>query len=372
MMNDLSDAFAKKVCEERGMEAHNINAKNALHFALKITHKPVFIALLDAGANVNDVFEGETPLHIAVQRNFLEAVALLLEKGADSNKTASIYFSAEKLFSGWLNSNAQPDMDYTGDWNIHGYTPLHFAASRNNIEIVKLLLKFKANVHIVDKDGWTPLHLASDLGHKDVVKLLLDHNANVNARCNRKIVINADNPRGTNYSGRTSLHLAALCNRKDIIDILLNKGADIDAPDYRSWTALHIACYYGYFEIAQLLLDRGANMEAEGHERWRPLHEACSQGNTEIVKLLVGRGADIEATKTWGDTPLHWAIWHGHLETVKALVELGADIFVEDDKGHAAIRKAQMKDYPDIIAYLLELCWSKNSLENHIICMNHF
>lgn len=62
--------------------------------------------------------------------------------------------------------------------NNFGATPLHYASSNNNVEIVKLLLENGANPNSVNSHLETPLHLAVGEGaDSKVVSLLLDYNA---------------------------------------------------------------------------------------------------------------------------------------------------------------------------------------------------
>ena len=56
-----------------------------------------------------------------------------------------------------------------------GYTPLHFAASVGDKDLVDLLLASKAQVNARANDGGTPLHFAADTGHRDVAELLSQH-----------------------------------------------------------------------------------------------------------------------------------------------------------------------------------------------------
>ena len=58
---------------------------------------------------------------------------------------------------------------------ISGYTALHWAAKRGNLNVVKLLAgSYSAHVNAKSNGGYTPLHLASRFGHQDVVDLLVE------------------------------------------------------------------------------------------------------------------------------------------------------------------------------------------------------
>ena len=78
-------------------------------------------------------------------------------------------------------------------------TPLHFAAFKGRLDVVKLLLEAKASMTVEDTEGWerlgrlggmrwawsargsSPLHNAAFYGHIDVVKMLVEAKAPVAA-----------------------------------------------------------------------------------------------------------------------------------------------------------------------------------------------
>jgi len=75
-----------------------------------------------------------------------------------------------------------------------GITPLHTAAYHGHTEIVKLLLKRKADINAKDKDGETPLIAALTSGHTEIGELLINKGAGVNIKTK---------------NGRPTIHFAA-------------------------------------------------------------------------------------------------------------------------------------------------------------------
>ena len=68
------------------------------------------------------------------------------------------------------------DFDY-----VH-QTAVHWAAKRNTVDILKILLSSGGNPNLADMGGRTPLFLASKLGCLASVKMLLAHGAKPNIR----------------------------------------------------------------------------------------------------------------------------------------------------------------------------------------------
>ncbi|XP_052823265.1 BRCA1-associated RING domain protein 1 [Octopus bimaculoides] len=64
--------------------------------------------------------------------------------------------------------------------NAKGETPLHVAVIKNNLAKVQVLLTEGANVNTKDHAGWTPLHEACNHGYEKIVKVLLDSGALIN------------------------------------------------------------------------------------------------------------------------------------------------------------------------------------------------
>jgi len=107
--------------------------------------------LLDYGADIDysgEPFEEETALHMAVGMRSVQIVTLLVNRGADVNKSINM-----------------------------GLSPLHYAVATANYAVIKLLLDRGANPRCKKMNHQTPLHAAAQKKQIDIIKLLLAHGA---------------------------------------------------------------------------------------------------------------------------------------------------------------------------------------------------
>lgn len=134
--------------------------------------------LLESGADPNITNQmGETPLHQAADNSEYCLAKKLLDYKADPNlkthegETAlhqAIYRGDDKIVKLLLNHNANPNEKNF----ISGKTPLHISAEFSQIECANLLLSFKADVRLKDKNGQKPIDLARD---EEIVENLIEY-----------------------------------------------------------------------------------------------------------------------------------------------------------------------------------------------------
>ena len=104
-------------------------------------------------------------------------------------------------------------------------------------QIVRILLEHSANINISDIRGATPLHRAASKGNLDVVKLLLKFKGNLSLEINVKDVY-----------GNTPLHLACEEDRREEAKLLVENGASLEVKNRETKTPLDV-CSHGLFRI---------------------------------------------------------------------------------------------------------------------------
>ena len=98
---------------------------------------------------------------------------------------------------------------------LNNLTSLQNTAMYGQVELVKILLKYNADVNSTDEGGYTTLHLASAEGCVEIVKILIENQANIN-----QITLDNNTPL---IEALTNHHL-----EPEVIKALMAAGADPD------------------------------------------------------------------------------------------------------------------------------------------------
>ena len=233
--------------------------------------------LVDAGADKNEALpDGTPPLTLAAYSGHTGVATLLLEKGADPN-------AAEV-----------------------GFTALHAAILRRDIQLLRTLLTFKANPSARMTKG-TPMRRTSQDFDLPVI-----------------------------YLGATPFALAARYLETEMVRELAKAGADITVPLADGATPLMLAVGHGFqnnLDRRGLSIVDGGKLEGEDRV-------------IDTVTALLELGADVNATRKGGETALHVATVRGYNQAIKLLTGKGASVNARNANGQTALGLIASREKP--------------------------
>jgi ankyrin repeat protein len=361
----------------------------ALLFASKNGSGALIQLLLGHGAPLETcAANGFTPLLLAVQGGHAEAVRIILDAGANPDKSSE---SETKDF--WRSRDSTR-------------TPLELAVEGAHTEIVDLLLKQGADTETTGSRWETALEIAASSGHKDIVAHLLDAGAlrlqeafNKAYHKNHEDIIGLLTIQGVEFTHPHDAHVywhgrwpllpqdTALSTDLDLrvttttwtewpddfeiaesgniedVHQYLDAGGDVDVAHSNGHTALLSAVANDYQDIVALLLANGAdcNIEIDG---CTALLLAAGNGNHQIVAELITFGADTRF-RSCGDRWDAYALaaFHGHVRVLEVLFDAIGETFPEYEDRYRfrdshclpkdAIFDAASNGHSDMVKFLL-------------------
>lgn len=249
---------------------------------------------------------GYTPLLFAARHGRIENIRLLLDAGADVNEAAPT-----------------------------GESALVVASFSGQGRAAALLLARGADPNDQGA-GYTPLHTAVVRGDLELVEALCARGADPNAR-----LIEGSQQRREAYwfalserwRGATPFWLAAKFAEVDIMRALVDKGADPLLAADDGTTPLMSIAGIGY-RPGSIGMNR--RNQGIGPDAARLLKAANEQPTLEGTRLVLALGADVNAANDTGNTAAHGAAVLGYASVVELLAEHGADLGVRNQRGQTA------------------------------------
>lgn len=339
-----------------------------------------------------------TPLTFASKLGRLHMVSALIEKGADPNLCS--HFERGKSV---------------------GLTALHEASKFGRLQIVDYLIAHGSNVNALDSRGWTPVHNAICRDNIDVALKLLCNGADPRqtflislpdvknltlirrssilfsagpdkwhvhkpsfyewncltfaANCHQPELVDKlvrdyfQKDVGLRKTfGRTALHEAVILpedlnldkesliqKRHETLEILLKAGVNPNIQDDVGKTALH-----HFFDLANiakvvvkkypkivastvcLLHDYGANINVADINGRTLAHQAAALGDFEVMKLLLELGGCFTIPDSDGNTPAHIAALHHNFKVLQCLLDHAPHADLKNFHGDTVLHVAIM------------------------------
>lgn len=202
-----------------------------------------------------------------------------------------------------------------------GFTALHWAAERNNPELVDLLIAADANVKAASRYHVTPLYLACTNGNAAIAEKLLKAGAD---------------PNETALDGQTALMTAAANGNAETVRLLLKRGANPNAAEpTHGQTALMWAAAEGNTAAEEELVEFGAHVNTRSKTGFTPLLFAVREARIDTAKSLLRHGANVNDVTPDGTNALNMAVVNAYFEMAGVLLDFGADPNMPDPRGSA-------------------------------------
>ncbi|PKS07852.1 hypothetical protein jhhlp_006460 [Lomentospora prolificans] len=208
---------------------------------------------------------------------------------------------------------------YASVKDADGRLPIHWAASANSVDVVRLLVGLPDfDPDIQDDSGWSPFMIAANIkDSEEILSILLAKGADINQR---------------NHNGQVN-QFPGLCY------------VAVCSPAANG-TALHLIASKGNTELAHILFQQQPPVSSRVRDRrgQYPIHRAAAAGSTPMIKLLLSHKSPIDATDVSGYTPFHHAVAEGHGDAAVTLMKAGADTRKRDVDGMLAIQLSPDKE----------------------------
>lgn len=299
--------------------------ESILHLALKSRNHATFNTLLVAGANMNTEMENQQHILVsACGHGDTTLVELLLASGVDVNVSGTKPFTYHSV-------------------PYEKATPLNAACTAGHLSVVRLLLDHGADIEKTNGSSTTPL-MAAIRGEKvehaiyvtppseaaedcklEIVKELLSAGATIRGPPTESNALAETIIGGPSIKSNA---LAEACNSRQhmVIELLLEVLSGTQYEAEVCGEALSAAMKGGNDDMACLLLEHGMSPSFE------MLRQACSAGMLKMVKMLVDKGIHINEDDG-NDAPLlHVAASHSRPDIVQFLIDRGATVMLRSTK----------------------------------------
>jgi ankyrin repeat protein len=291
----------------------------ALHLAALRNQHDAIRLLIERGADLNrrDFPDNAAPLHFAAAHGDLETIGLLVDAGADLEGKGDDYGIG---VLGWATCFRVLRQDVADYLIGHGAAlNIWTAIALDRADELRAMIardpSLLSSRMTRNQHRRTPMHHAAAKNQVGIVRLLLELGADPLAR---------------DATGATALTTAAVEKAdQSIVSALLAAGAKLDFL-----TALNME---RYGEAETMVRDNPSRIGSDGDDTIA-LHLAVNKRNLVAIRWLLAHGVDVNAKRTMWDcnhTALHMTIESGAIEIAALLLDAGADPNIRDDKYHA-------------------------------------
>ncbi len=236
---------------------------------------------------------GCTALHLAAKKGNLTLISLLIKTDMQKAFVFELYMSdnlfielLRDLFDRNESCNSSPLLVYNYSFNIQdkaGNTPLHLAINKNFDDVASYLIPIYQNLAIQNKKGQTPLHLAIKNKNLKITNILITTATPIEEMPfnQRALVHKLQSDKG--FEKPTLKNFSSYCNpsKKSLI---FEKR--INTKDFKGNAPLHLAVKFGDINLINDLLNKGANYLIRNNKNECAIDLALKSNNNDIIKAF--------------------------------------------------------------------------------------
>ncbi|HWP72462.1 MAG TPA: ankyrin repeat domain-containing protein [Gemmatimonadaceae bacterium] len=332
-----------------------VGGLTALHHAVRQGNAEAVVALLDGGANLNDVSATDktTPLLLAAINGQFDIAMMLIQRGADPNLASAA--NATPLYA-VINTQWRPRSRFPQPHAVEFQKGTHLevmeallkAGAKPDVRIKTHLWYFaynncgSGNCGLENLEGTTAFWRAAYAVDVDAMKLLVKYGADPGIPSQRTP---AQEGRGGGGGGAGGRGGGGGGGGGAQLDPAIDSAAKAVPPGIGVYP-VHAAAGVGYGNgfagnshrhapdgwlpaMKYLVEELKADVNQRDNNGMTPLHHAASRGDNEMIRYLVSKGADPKAVSVRGQTTVDLA--NGPVqrlrpfpETIALLEKLGA------------------------------------------------
>jgi ankyrin repeat protein len=287
----------------------------ALHYAVRQGNVEAVDALLDRGADINQVSaDGTTPLMLATINGQFDLAMHLLERGADA--TVATAAGGTPLYRvidlQWAPKSPYPQPPAARQQKTSYLALMKALLDRGADPKARLgkalwYTRYAVGAEGIDPTGATPFWRAAEAGDVDAMRLLVAHGADPAIKTSEGVsplmVLAGAGDRGNDET-------TVLAGRMPALRYLVEElHADVNETDAKAGES-----------------KRNAGINARGYT---PIHNAAARGDNEMILYLVSKGGRVDLVGKNGVTSVDMAASPRERaepfpETIKLLESLGA------------------------------------------------